>query len=255
MELSILGCHGGETPRHRSTCFLVDGHLAIDAGALTSALELDRQAEVDNVLVTHAHFDHVKDLATLADNIFGRRGKPVNVYSTRGTLHTLKTHFFNNRLWPDFTELPTARSPTLRLIELPLNKSVKIGQYRVTAIPVTHPVESVGYLVKDDTGTLGISGDTGPTERFWEALNATKDLKTLLVEVSFPNTLQQIADLAKHLTPATLGTELHKLKRDGFPILLYHLKPAYLDDIVAELRPMLRERELLVPNLGDIYRF
>ena len=75
MELTILGCHGGETPRHRSTCFLIDNHLAIDAGALTSGLELDRQAEVDNVLITHAHFDHVKDLATLADNIFGRRKK------------------------------------------------------------------------------------------------------------------------------------------------------------------------------------
>ena len=72
--------------------------------------------------------------------------------------------------------------------------------------------------------------------------------------MSFPNSMQELANVSKHLTPHTLGIELQKLKRDGFPILLYHLKPAYMDVIQAELQPMLRERELVVPSLGDLYR-
>lgn len=255
MELKVLGCHGGESPRHRSTCFLVNGHLAIDAGALTSGLDLDAQTEVDHVLITHSHFDHVKDLATLADNIFGRRKKSVNVYSTRGTLRTLRRNFFNNRLWPDFTSIPNGKNPTLRLIELGFNETSRVGPYRVMPVPVTHPVESVGYLLRDGSGTLAVSGDTGPTERFWEALNACRDLRTLLVEVSFPNSMQPLADLSKHLTPQSLEVELQKLHRDGFPILLYHLKPAYIDLIQRELEPLLRERELVVPSLDEMFRF
>jgi cAMP phosphodiesterase len=255
VELSILGCHGGETPRHKTTCFLIDGQLAIDAGAITSGLPIQGQLGVDYVLITHAHLDHVKDLATLADNIFGRRKTPVKVFCTKGTFRTLRKHFFNDRLWPDFTALPNARRPTVQLVEIPFEEPVRVGPYTVTAIPVAHPIESVGFLVRHKSGTLAISGDTGPTDRFWKAVNAARDLKTLLVEVSFPNSMQPLADVSMHLTPRALATELDKLKRDGFPILLYHLKPGYMDEIRRDLGPLQRERSLILPDLGEKYRF
>jgi cAMP phosphodiesterase len=255
VELSVLGCHGGESPRHKTTCFLIDGRLAIDAGAITSGLSLEKQREIDWILITHAHLDHVKDLATLADNVFGRRRKPVKVYCTRGTFKTLRTHFFNDRLWPDFTALPNTRRPTMQLVEMPFDEPTRVGPYTVTAIPVAHPIESVGFLVRSRTGTLAISGDTGPTDRFWKAVNAAKELSTLLVEVSFPNSMQRLADVSMHLTPRALATELDKLERDGFPILLYHLKPTYMDDIRRDLEPLLAERPLILPDLGEVYRF
>jgi cAMP phosphodiesterase len=255
LELSILGCHGGETPRHKTTCFLIDGCLAIDAGALTSGLPIARQLEIDHILITHAHLDHVKDLATLADNVFGRRRKPVQVHCTRGTYRTLRRHFFNDRLWPDFTALPSRRHPTLRLVELPFGRPVRIGAYRVTAVPVSHPVESAGYLVSDARGTLAVSGDTGPTDRLWKAVNGARNLKALLVEVSFPNSMQELADVSMHLTPRALESELGKLSRDGFPIFLYHLKPGYMDAIRRDLEPLVRSRGLILPDLGEVYRF
>ena len=45
MRLKVLGPHGGELPGCKSTCFLVDGRLALDAGSLTSTLELDELAK------------------------------------------------------------------------------------------------------------------------------------------------------------------------------------------------------------------
>jgi ribonuclease BN (tRNA processing enzyme) len=255
MELSVLGCHGGETPRHRTTSFLVNGRLAIDAGALTSGLPLQRQLQIDHILITHAHLDHVKDLATLADNVFGKRKKPVRILCTRGTFRSLRRHFFNDKLWPDFTALPSARRPTVELVEIPFDRPVKVGSYSVTAVRVAHPVESVGFLLSDHDGTLAISGDTGPTNGFWKAVNAVNNLKTLLVEVSFPNAMQALADVSMHLTPRTLAGELGKLTRGGFPILLYHLKPAYMDAIQRDLKPLLRSRPLVLPDLGQVYRF
>ena len=68
MELRVIGCHGGETPKHRTSAFVVDDRLAIDAGSLTSGMELKAQCALEAVLVSHAHLDHVRDLATIADN-------------------------------------------------------------------------------------------------------------------------------------------------------------------------------------------
>ena len=67
MKLRILGCSGGELPRHRTTCFLLDGVMAIDAGALTASLPLEDLVRVDDIILPHSPFDHVKDVPLLAD--------------------------------------------------------------------------------------------------------------------------------------------------------------------------------------------
>ena len=46
MELRVLGCHGGETNKHRSSSFLLDGVLGIDAGATAGGLTLEEQSAV-----------------------------------------------------------------------------------------------------------------------------------------------------------------------------------------------------------------
>ena len=50
MKLHVLGCHGGELPECRTTCFLVDGVLALDAGALTARSTLEQLCKVDDIL-------------------------------------------------------------------------------------------------------------------------------------------------------------------------------------------------------------
>jgi ribonuclease BN (tRNA processing enzyme) len=60
MELRVIGCHGGETPNHRTSAFVVDERLAIDAGSLTSGLDLTAQFRLQACLVSHAHLDHIR---------------------------------------------------------------------------------------------------------------------------------------------------------------------------------------------------
>ncbi len=232
MKLQVLGCSGGELLRHRTTCFLVDGRLAIDAGALTGTLPLEELLKVDDIVLTHSHFDHVKDVPLAADLLIGRRRKPMVVHASNECAATLRDSVFNGRLWPDFTRLPTLRSPVIRIRPFAPGERFRAGRYHLQSVAVHHPVESVGFVLSDGRSSIAISGDTGPTTAFWKRVNAEKALGALLVEMSFPNAMQRLADVSGHLTPNTLARELGKVNRNGYPVYLYHLKPAY----DAELR-------------------
>jgi ribonuclease BN (tRNA processing enzyme) len=254
VKFHVLGCSGGELPHHRTTCFLVDGRLAIDAGALTASLSLKQLLEVDDVVLTHSHFDHVKDVPLLADLVVGRRRSPVRVHASTECARTLRKNVFNGKLWPDFTRIPSARSPALQVRAFSTTRAFRAGGLRFQPVPVRHPVESVGFVVSNARSSFAISGDTGPTNRFWRQVNATPGLKALLVELSFPNELQRLADLSGHLTPATLARELAKLDRGDLPILLYHLKPAYEARLRREVAA-LRRPNLRILEVGDTFRF
>jgi ribonuclease BN (tRNA processing enzyme) len=238
VRLRVLGCSGGELGRHRTTCFLLDGTLAIDAGALTASLPLDALARVDDIILTHAHFDHVKDVPLLADLLVGRRDSPVVIHASPACARTLREDVFNGRLWPDFTRIPDRRRPVLAIRPFHPQRRFRVGRYTVRPVPVDHPVESVGLVVSDRAGAIAVSGDTGPTEAFWEAVNAARNVRALLVETSFPTRLQWLADASGHLTPRTLAGELAKLTRNAFPVLLYHLKPAFATELRRELAAM-----------------
>jgi cAMP phosphodiesterase len=248
MRLRVLGCSGGELTRHRTTCFLVDGKLAIDAGALTASLPLDELLEVDDIVLTHAHFDHVKDVPLLADLVVGRRTKPVRIHASTACARTLRASVFNGELWPDFTRIPSGDAPAIEIRAFDPGRPFRAGRYTLSPVLVDHPVESVGFVLSDGRTAIAVSGDTGPTSRFWKRVNAERRLKALLVELSFPNALQGLADLSGHLTPRTLAGELAKLERNGFPILLYHLKPAHLRELRRELA------RLALPNVRVLAR-
>ncbi len=250
MKLRVLGCSGGELPRHKTTCFLVDGRLAIDAGALTASLSLGELLRVDDIILTHSHFDHVKDVPLLADLLVGLRRRPVRVHASTECARTLRESVFNDRLWPDFTRIPDARSPILEIRAFDPRRPFRIGRYAVRPVPVCHPVESVGLILSDGRSTIGVSGDTGPTTAFWKKVNAEKRVRALFVEMSFPNAMQGLADISGHLTPNTLATELAKLERNGYPVLLYHLKPVHAAELKRELSA-LRLPGVRVLAVGD----
>jgi glyoxylase-like metal-dependent hydrolase (beta-lactamase superfamily II) len=114
MKLEVLGCHGGELPGCRSTCFLVDGVLALDAGALTASLDLAALVRVDHIVLTHSHFDHVKDLPLLGPG--GRPADPGLVCQPR-LRPDLRENLFNGAVarlpasWPRASGLPARASP------------------------------------------------------------------------------------------------------------------------------------------------
>jgi cAMP phosphodiesterase len=254
MDLRILGCHGGETPKHKTSSFLLDGRVAIDAGAVTSMLTLEEQHAIETVLVSHAHLDHVRDLATLADNRCQQGGPPLVIAAIPETIAVLRKHFFNDLLWPDFSKIPAGNSG-MTIIFKPVipEETTELSGMLVTPVLVDHTIDAAGFLVQTASGTLGYSGDTGPTKRFWEKLNAAPDLRGLLMEISFPDEHHKLAKVSGHHTPETLEAELHKIEnRRELPILLYHIKPVF-ERVVEKELARIQHRNLEICRLGDQY--
>jgi cAMP phosphodiesterase len=251
LQLRVVGCHGGETPKHRTCAFLLDERLAIDAGSLTSGLDLKLQYQLEAVLVSHSHLDHIRDLATIADNRAQFGCKPLTIVGTKPTIGVLKKHFFNGLLWPDFTAIPSKKEPTIVYQVLELEKRAEIAGFGVRAIAVTHTIDTCAFIIDQNGASIAYSGDTGPTKRLWKMLNQEKDLRALLMEVSFPNEQQRLATVSGHHTPQTLAPELMKYKSPkDLPTLLYHIKPAF-QSIVERECAKLKGVELTVLTLGE----
>jgi cAMP phosphodiesterase len=251
MELRVIGCHGGETPKHRTSAFVVDERLAIDAGSLTSGLDLRAQFRLHACLISHAHLDHMRDLATIADNRCQADCEPLIVGATASTIRAIKKHFFNNLIWPDFSQIPSKTRPTIKFVELKPERRTKLGDYTVRSVLVAHTIESSGFIVESDDATIAYSGDTGPTNRLWELLRKQDNLKALLMEVSFPNREQRLATVSGHHTPRTLALDLQKFGTpQDLPTLLYHIKPVFQSEVEQECA-RLKKVNLTVMGLDD----
>jgi ribonuclease BN (tRNA processing enzyme) len=221
------------------TSFLLDGTVAVDAGAITRALTVDEQRQIRHVLVTHTHMDHTSSLPFLIENIFGANEEPVFIYCARRVLAAVRKHLFNNDTWPDFSRIPNRLYPSVRFETVEAEKPFVIrdlrgGDLEVTAIPVNHIVPTTGLLLRQAGSSVLFTSDTGPTERIWEVANQTEDLAAVITECSFPNRLQEVADVSLHLSPQTLAKELAKLER-RVPVYLYHFKPPYVEELRAEI--------------------
>lgn len=250
MKLRILGCSGAELPGHQLSAFLIDDSLLLDAGTVGAVLDEEEQWQVKDILITHPHLDHIRGIPLLADNIIVKGlAHRVNVISTGEVIAAISSHLMNGIIWPDFTKIPSAQSPVISYTEILPEKEFLVGGFAVTACPVNHTVPAVGYRVSKGGRTLLYTGDTGPTERFWQIAG---DAAALVVEVSFPSELEEIALLTGHLTPLLLGKELAKLATLPPRILITHLKPQYYDRIKAELDALSMPGIELLRD-GDVY--
>lgn len=235
MRVRVLGCHGGESASHRPASFLVDDVLALDAGALTRSLSLAEQARVDAIFLTHSHLDHLKGVPLLLDNVIGRRQTPVELLASAGTAAALEAHLFSGPLWPDFTRIPSPEAPAVRLRRVPANELVRVGKHELVIVPVSHTVECHGVIVSDGTSAVAYTGDTGPTQAFWDRVRGWPGLRAIIVEVSFPNEQEDLALISGHLTPRLLAGELDKLGESTTPIYVGHMKPGHEEVIRAQL--------------------
>lgn len=233
MKLRILGSAGAEFPDFRPPAFLVDDHLLLDAGTIGSVLSEEEQWDIQHIFITHSHLDHIRGIPALADNIIIKNLRhTVIVHSSADVISAMQTHMFNNIIWPDFTRIPTAENPVISLAVHENGQAYTVENYSVRAIPVNHTVPSVGYCLESAGTRLVYTGDTGPTEAIWEYASGAD---ALIVEVSFPNNMEPLALLTKHLTCSMLSSELEKINILPKRIFITHPKPQYYDIIKKEI--------------------
>ena len=204
---------------------LVDGQLLLDAGTGVGDLTLTELRRIRTVLLTHSHLDHIASLPLFLDSVFDAgRTEPVIVYARSETIAALREHIFNWVIWPDFTQLPSPESPILRFEPFEPDEVRQIGHLTAIAVNVEHTVPSQGYVIKEPQRAFAISGDTSTNRSLWPRLNATENLTTLVVEVSFPNEMATLARESGHYVPDTMAADLAQLEHEP-DIWLTAMKP------------------------------
>lgn len=238
MRLRVLGCSGSiGGPQNRTTSFLLDDDILIDAGTGVGDLSLAELTMIDHIFVTHSHLDHVNSIAFFLDSVGALRPKPVTVYAMGATIQTLKKNLFNWDIWPDFTQIPTPEQPWLRYEEIEVGKVIALGGRKITVLPAIHTVPAVGYQLDSGRGSLVFTGDTGPNDALWNVVNRIDNLKFLIIETAFSDKDRRLAELAKHLCPSMLGEELAKLERPA-EVYITHLKPAEIELTMQEIEEL-----------------
>jgi len=238
MKVRVLGCSGAIARECRTTSFLVDGDVLVDAGTGVGDLTLEEMLDVDHVFLTHAHLDHVAALPLMLDAIAAQRSKPVEVHALAGTIAALKTHVFNDVIWPDFTRLPTAQTPFIRFHEIEVGQVLDIGGKKIEVLPAVHTVPAVGFAVTAEQACWVFSGDTGPNRAFWQRVNQLK-VSMLVIETAFSSRESQLAKTSLHLSPDVLASELDQIAVDHhYPIYITHTKPAETELIMSEIRKL-----------------
>lgn len=254
IELRMIGCNGGIGGSGRqTTCYGIGERIVIDAGTGLGTLSLEQLARIDHVVLTHAHLDHVACLPLMIDSVAAMRATPLTAWASTEVIGVLRSHLFNDRLWPDFTQIPTAESPFLRFAEMP-DDGADIGGVRFTPLPARHGIPACGYRVESDGVAVAFSGDTADCEAFWEAVADDARLRAVVAECSYPQSMKAMAELSMHMDSDGLAARLRALPTRVAAIVV-HRKPGLEEAIASELAAALPGRDLRLPAPGTAYRF
>ena len=234
MHIQILGAHNLESQDSRHVSLLIDDVLAIDAGALTSSLPFPAQQKLEAILLTHQHYDHIRDIPAIGMN-FSLHEATIEIYSTRAVYDALAANLLNGELYPKYLERPPEK-PTIQFKVVEPNRPEQIGGYSVLAVPVNHSVPTVGYQVTSADGRVVFyTSDTGSgLADCWQQVSP----ELLIIEVTVPNSYEEFAHRSGHLTPSLLGQELERFRElKGYlpPVVLVHMNPMQEKEIEAEI--------------------
>jgi len=239
MRVRVLGCSGAIAQGCRTTSFLFDDDVLIDAGTGVGDLCLEEMARVNHVLLTHSHLDHVASLPLMLDAVAALRlaagAPPLQVHALPSTISALQTHIFNNLIWPDFAAIPSAAAPLMRFVPIEVGEVLCVGGKSVEVLPAVHTVPAVGFAAHTGSGHWVFSGDTERNPAFWQRINQIP-VAMLVIETAFSDRDRELAQRSLHLAPSVLASELAQLRHDHrFPIYITHTKPAETGLIMKEI--------------------
>src|SRR5947209_6580925 len=256
LTVQLLPSFAGESSQLQPlTSFRVNDRVAIDAGSLGFALAPDRLADIEHVLLTHAHLDHTVSLPIAIDSAYPHLKHPLRVHGSASTRAAVRKNLFNDEVWVDFTRfnLPGTSTPCLEFHPFEPGHGFELGNLRITPIPVTHPVPTTGLIVESPSAAVVFTSDTWRTDAIWQAAGRLANLKAVFVECSFPNEFENLAEASGHMTARLVAEETAKIGR-RVPVYCVHLKPSMRQRVLGELREYAR-RGIQAMEVGRVYFF
>lgn len=235
LGIDILGAHGSAAQEQHCTSFKLGKNILIDAGHVIAPLG-ESVIDIEHILLTHSHFDHIRDLPFIIETYYERRTQPLKIYGLPSTLDVLKNHLFNGLIWPKFHQIthPNFQENSIEFIPLTLKVPIELEAFSFTPFAANHTIECCGYVVQHSGNACVISADTYLSEQLTEVIQQTPNVTSLFIETSFPSRLGDLAQVSKHLTPRLLAEQLRPIK-NPLNVYLYHLKPSFQTEIVREV--------------------
>jgi ribonuclease BN (tRNA processing enzyme) len=258
MDLRVLGCSGSIARDCRTTSFLLDERVLVDAGTGVGDLCLDELMRVEHVLLSHSHLDHVLGIPLMADSIMQRRlaeatFRPLRVYALPATLEALRRHLFNNVIWPDFTRLPTPERAIIELVPIEVGQRLDVAGLHMEVLPASHTVPACGYAVDTASGWWVYTGDTGPNAALWQRLRGRR-LAQLVIETAFSDDERALAEISRHLCPSMLLRELAQMDADA-SVAITHVKPGEMAAVTGQIAALGMDLPVFALASGDRFRF
>jgi ribonuclease BN (tRNA processing enzyme) len=254
MQIRVLGCSGAIAAGSKTTAFFVAPDVLVDAGSGVGDLTLKELAQIDHILISHSHLDHILSIALLADTVMRERRKqhrgPIHVHALPETIAALRTHIFNNIIWPDFTRLPSVEHPALKLCPIQVGERLTLGGKTFEVLSAQHTVPAVGFALKGEQGWWVYTGDTGPNPTLWQRLAQMK-VQHLVIETAFSNDECELANISQHLCPTTLGRELAFLE-GSVQVHITHIKPGEVQAVMAQVKQLCTSHRLGELKAGQV---
>lgn len=245
MNILVLGAHNCESRGPKCVSLLIDGVIALDAGSLTGSLPFPALKRLEALVVTHYHYDHVRDIPGLGMNLLLNRAS-IDLYSTAAVREALTTYLLNGDIYPKFFERPP-ENPTIKFMEVQPLQPFRVGEYSVLPVPLSHAVPDVGYQVTSSDGkVLFYTGDTGPgLAECWKQISP----QLLIIEVTASDQWRDSMIKTGHLTPTLLKQELGSFRElKGYlpRVVAIHMNPYLEEDIKKELATVGEELKIKI---------
>lgn len=217
MKLTVIGCWGGYPAADGATsAYLLEKDnytLLIDAGsgALSKLQKYTAVSNLDAVIVSHYHHDHVADIGVLqyARLVQSYAGGVSDVLPIYG--HTENEKGFQ-ALTHQYTK-GVAYNPTEQL---------EVGPFSITFLRTNHPVPCFGMRITDGNTVIVYTADTSYKE---EWIDFSKEADLLITDCNFY--ADQNGSKAGHMTSAEGGSIAEKANVKA--LVLSHL-PQYGDN-------------------------
>ncbi len=254
MRIHVLGAFGSKYKDKNMVSFLIDDKILLDAGNILTPLG-DKAFDIENILLTHHHLDHIAEVPFLISESFPLRLKPLRIFASLHTIRAMKKFIMNSKVWPDFSLLKLRKngSFSLQYHEVKIGQIFQIDEYVVLPFKSNHIIPTLGFKITSGGKSVIFSGDTYVQENIWKLANDDEQVKAIFIDVSYPARLHDLGEKAKHLSTDVFEEELKKLKRK-VKIFVVHIKPTFFDEVKKEIEEIAEKLKLdiSIPKEGEI---
>ncbi|MCS7213870.1 MAG: MBL fold metallo-hydrolase [Candidatus Calescibacterium sp.] len=253
MKIEVLGAFGSKLKNLGMTSILINDKVSIDAGNIVRKGE--KIFQLEHIVLTHQHLDHIADIPYLIAESFPVRKNPLKIYTHTKALESISRHILNTEIWPDFSSIKMIdrEDSSLRYEKISLGQEINIDGLKITPFESNHTVLTFGYKVYDQKSNCAflITGDTWKQDNVWEIANSDPDVKAIFVDVSYPKRMRELGKISKHLSSDVFEEELYKLKRKDLKIYVYHIKPAFRKEVIDEISEIKKRTKFKIEILKD----